>query len=142
MRRGFALLVPLLAVALLVVAACGGTPKSDTPEEFVAAMRKAYERKDVDAIMALTADPSLPPKGAGPPAEEKYDRERDREDTEIEMKRNGMWYRAWKSTTFESAREHGDHVHVTVAVANTRSEVVLVRQDGVLKIHPEPSSFD
>lgn len=107
------------------------------------AMRKAYERKDVDTIMALTADPALPPKGnAAPPADPPYDRERDREETEQELERGGMWYRAWTATTFVSSREHGDHIHVTVSAAGNPTEIVLVRQDGALKIHPEPSTFD
>lgn len=135
-----------LALALFVLASCGRTPRPDTAEEFVDAMRHAYERKNVDAIMALTADPDLPPLGSSRAerrsAADRYDRERDRRETEIELERNGMWYRAWKNTKFVSAREHGDHFHVTVTAMNVSSEVVLVRQDGALKIHPEPSSFD
>lgn len=146
MRRLFGPSLALPALALLVLASCSRTPQPDTAEEFVDAMRHAYERKNVDVIMAMTADPDLPPRGNARTerdgAPDRYDRERDRKETEIELARNGMWYRAWKNTKFVSAREHGDHLHVTVTAANVPSEVVLVRQDGALKIHPEPSSFD
>jgi hypothetical protein len=136
----------LLAIALIGFASCGRTPRPDTPQAFVDAMRHAYERKNVDVIMALTADPTLPPFGNARSrrnsGDERYDRERDRKETEIELQRNGMWYRAGKNTRFVSSREHGDHLHVTVTAMNVPTEVVLVRQDGVLKIHPEPGSFD
>ncbi|MBI2212877.1 MAG: hypothetical protein HYU52_04460 [Acidobacteria bacterium] len=142
MRRVLRSVLPIIVSLLLVVPSCGRATKPETPEELVVAMRKAYERKDADAIMALTADPAILPKGAMKRQQERYDRERDRDELEVELKRNGMWYRAWKDAKFVSAREHGDHVHVTVETTNVPTEIVLVRQDGFLKIHPAPGSFD
>jgi hypothetical protein len=145
MRTRVAVVLSLLLLSLLEVASCSPGAKPDTPEQFVEAMRKAYLREDVDTILALTADPALPPKGtiSGPvDPGDAYDRDRDREELKLELRRKGMWYRAWCETKFVSAREHGDHVHVSVTAANVPTEVLLVRQDGVLKIHPRPGRFD
>jgi len=140
----------VVALSLLVLlppglASCSAGAKPDTPEQFVEAMRKAYVREDVDTILALTADPALPPKGTVSERTDPgdvYDRDRDREELKIELRQKGMWYRAWCETKFVSAREHGDHFHVSVTAANVPTEVLLVRQDGILKVHPRPSSFD
>lgn len=145
MRTRIAAVLSLLLFSPFVVASCSPGAKPDTPEQFVEAMRKAYQREDVDAILALTADPALPPKGAisGPvDPGDVYDRDRDREELKLELRRKGMWYRAWCETKFVSAREHGNHIHVSVTAANVPTEVLLVRQDGGLRIHPRPGSFD
>ncbi|MHB0968918.1 MAG: hypothetical protein ACYC7A_02175 [Thermoanaerobaculia bacterium] len=131
--------ISLLLVALSC-AAC--TPRPDAPEDFIAAMRHAYERKDAETVTALTADIKTL-HGVKIPAEfreelEQYSRDKEREDLESEFERGGMWARAWSSTRYVSSREHGDHIHVTVDVDRARSEVVLVRQDGSLKLHPRP----
>lgn len=129
-----------LLLAALTFAAC--TPHPDNPEDFIAAMRRAYERKNADTVMALTADVKTL-HGANIPAEfreeiEQYSRDKEREDLESEFERGGMWARAWSSTRYVSSREHGDHIHVKVEVDRVPSEVVLVRQDGSLKLHPHP----
>lgn len=144
MRARFAVVLSFLVVPLLGAMSCSPSARPDTPEQFVKAMRKAYQREDVDTIMALTADPTLPPKGALSESSDGagYDRGKDRAELKRELEQKGMWYRAWCDTKFVSAREHGDHFHVTVTAASVPTEVVLVRQDGVIKIHPSPSSFD
>jgi hypothetical protein len=131
-----------ISLLLVVVALPACTPKPVDPEDFIAAMRHAYERKDAETVLALTADIKTL-HGAKIPAEfreefEQYSRDKEREDLESEFERGGMWARAWSSTRYVSSREHGDHIHVKVEVDRVPSEVVLVRQDGSLKLHPHP----
>jgi hypothetical protein len=142
MRLNLVIRIPLLLL-VLVSAACNRTPQTDTPEEFIAAMRDAYQSKDADDVMELTVDLKLL-YGANVPAEfreelEQYNRDREREDLEREFERGGMWARAWSGTRYVSSREHGDHIHVKVEVERVPSEVVLVRQGDSLKLHPRPS---
>jgi hypothetical protein len=132
-------------VMAFVSAACHPTPRSDSADPFIEAMRDAYQRKDVDAVMALTADPDrLANSGIRSDLRQQikdYNRDQDRAALEREFERGGMWPRAWSGTKFVSSREHADHIHVAVKVQNAASEVVLVRQDGSLKLHPRPGFF-
>lgn len=133
-----------LAAALVAGAGAvaGCAPRPTTPEACISAYSDAYRTKSVRTILALTADPDRPPRREGSERRGKWDPAAFKAETETELKDEGMWYRAWCATRFVSSREHEGHLHVTVDVVNARSEVVLVRQDGYLKVHPAPGSID
>ncbi len=133
-----------LAAALLVAAGSGPgcAPRPSTPEECISAFSDAYRTKSVRKILALSADPDRTPRREGNEMREKWDPAAYQAEIEKELEEGGMWYRAWCGTRFVSSREHAGHFHVTVSVVDARSEVVLVSQDGHLKVHPIPGSID
>lgn len=141
-------LLAALAAGFGAGAGIGCSPRPSTPEACISAYSDAYRTKSARKILALTADPDRLPRKEGKGGKdagekrEQWDPEAFRAETEKELKDEGMWYRAWCGTRFVSSREHDGHLHVTVDVVNARSEVVLVRQDGVLKVHPAPGSLD
>lgn len=120
--------------------------RAETPQEFVEKSAAAYRAKDVDAVLALTATPKiLEEAGVSEEIREavaSYRAEEHRKEVAQEFQRGGLFYDAWCRTRFAEAREHGGHIHVTVSIEGARSELVLVREGGLLKIHPFPSLFD
>jgi hypothetical protein len=144
-RRHSACARTLIAGAIaLAAAACDRSASApQTASEFIEAYTAAYRAQDADRIMALRYDLELARKaGVSEDLAEAisgYSRVRDREALEQSLRTNDTWAQAWVATTLESERRHGDHIHVTVNVRGATTEIVLVRDGGMLKIHPRPS---
>lgn len=132
--------VPLLLTGIL---ACSSNRDARTAREFVQQYCKAWKSGDVETILAMRwrAKPVDPDSISGPIraphaasiADETLEVQRS-------VKRKDFSYTSWSNTEFVWEQEHDDHVHVSVLVAGAPSSIVLVRVEGVLKIHPNPSS--
>jgi ABC-type branched-subunit amino acid transport system substrate-binding protein len=123
---------------------CRSKPEARTPQEFIEMYSKAWRNADPETILELRvprAATDLDMNSARKKAFEDSCNAADRDAIEQSIKRRDFEYTAWSRTTFEGARDHGDHVHVNVRIDAARSEVVLVRNEGVLRIHPNPSQF-
>ena len=123
---------------------CRSKPEARTPQEFIEMYSKAWQNADPETILDLRvprAATDLDMNSARMKAFEDSCNTADRDAIEQSIKRRDFEYTAWSRTTFEGARDHGDHVHVDVRTDAARSEVVLVRREGLLKIHPNPSQF-
>jgi hypothetical protein len=136
-----------LVIGTFLVCGCYGCrskPEPKSPEEFIETYSKAWQGEDVDAILNLQLRPSYADSGGDPALRRTFeDSSKAIERTAIEesIRRHDFAYTAWTKTTFEGARDHGDHIHVDVRIDAAHSEVVLVRNGGLLKIHPNPSRF-
>ncbi len=143
---GIALLASV-AAAVRVITDYRGRARARTPEEFVQKMKEAYRRKDADSILAMKVAPELLKK-AGVREDlrreiEAYSRERDRQELEQELEREGIWYKSWLMIRYAGHTEEAGHIHVSLSSGGGRTSIVLVRDaDGYLKIHPWPSLVD
>jgi hypothetical protein len=139
--------VATVVATVSVVSDYRGRGRAKTPQEFVEKMRDAYRRKDADTILAMKLDPQFFKK-AGVPEDlrkeiESYNRDKDREELQKELDREGMWYKGWLYIQYASHTEEKDHIHVSLAAGGGRTSIVLVRDaDGYLKVHPWPSMVD
>jgi hypothetical protein len=136
----------LIQVALLVLAGCA-TYQATTAEDFVKMHAKAYQSQDAKAVagMTLCAEDLEETAIPQPIKLELKDQKRDSlaKDLQNQMKRDGdMWVQAWRDTRYAGEKDHGDHIHVDVAVGYSRSAIVLVRAGKYLKIAPNPSAFE
>lgn len=143
----------LARMAIVLAAVCGSTlapagcrpspPSPQTPEEFVTGYSAAYRARDADTIMALRYNLELARKAGVredlAQAVSDYNQAKERDELEKSLAANDAWAMAWSKTTLVEAREHEGHFHVTVNVAGARSGIVLMRDDGMLKVHPRPS---
>ena len=126
----------------------GQATRAETAKEFVGQWVAAHDRKDVDAVLALTAKKRFnPAKEAAEKSELgraaiALDEAKQREELVRAFKDNDMWVRAASLTRYEGEREHGDHIHLQVSIQGARTEMVLVREDGTLKAAPDPSNYD
>ena len=68
--------------------------------------------------------------------------EEEKEELRQDIERGGLEYKAWLRTRYVGERDHGGHIHVDVSVWDASSEIVLVREGGLLKISTRPDSFD
>ncbi len=139
-------LIQPVACYLLVtiLSACGSKPEARTPEDFIRLYSAAWANEDVDAIFELRArqDNKMPdPDPSARRAFEDSARASEIDAIRSSVQRRDLEYVAWTRTTFDGARDHGDHVHVAVRIDAARSEVVLVRNEGLLRIYPNPSLF-
>ncbi len=149
MRIGSILLVVAAVAALgYYYYGRGQDTRAATAKEFVRKWVEAHDRKDVDAVLAMTAKRRVDP---GKAALEKSDLGRQvialgevkqREALAQAFKDNDMWVQAASRTHYQGERAHGDHIHVDVTVADARSEIVLVREGDTLKMAPDPSNYD
>ena len=137
------LLITCISLAC-VDTGCRSKPEARTPQEFIEMYSKAWQDEDADAIMELRVPQSPVNPGTESAARITLDdslKSAERDAIVQSIKRHDFTYTAWSRTTFEGARDHGDHVHVDVRIDAARSEVVLVRNEGLLRIHPNPSQF-
>lgn len=142
--------LPALNLLLLLLApsACRRVPDPiTTPQEFVRRYAAAYRAKDVEAICAMWADlRELEERAAiARPRREAIDRravELQRAALEHGLATDRLLYRSWGTAKYIGHDTRDDHIRVTVEVMGVRSEVVLVWQDGTLRVHPQPSWFD
>lgn len=118
-----------------------------TPQEFVRRYAAAYRAKDVEAICAMWADLRELEERANlnRPYREALDRravELQRTALEHGLATDRLLYRSWSTAEYVSHEEHEDHIRVTVRTMGARAEIVLVEQDGTLRVHPQPNWFD
>lgn len=113
--------------------------------EFVEKYSAAYRRKDIGTVMKMTADPKIMDLASIDENLRKaimsYNLETERDRLKEEFKQENMFYQAWCETQFDRAVEHSDHIHVSVKIRSAGADIVLVKEDGYLKIHPFPSVF-
>lgn len=147
--RTVGLIVTLALLAVIVfgfIAVRNGRSRASTPQEFVEKYSDAFKRKSVGDVLKLTADPKTRLLEGIPDDLKKkvlkYSAEKDREQLKKQFKEEDMFYRAWCMTSFYEERPHGDHIHVTVDIQGAKADIILVREDGYLKIHPFPGIFD
>jgi len=135
-----------VASALLVVLSCGRPHEARTAKEFVERYSSAWLREDVDVIVSMQYDLRRFDSSRIPPGKEaavlKHNLENERKKVENEIARKGFAYRAGANLSYESERDHGDHIHVRVSVDVAKSDIVLIRDGGLLKIFPFPSWFN
>ena len=143
------LIVTLVLLAVIVfgfIAVRNSRSRAKTPREFVEKYSDAFKRKSAGDVLKLTADPrnhlieGIPDELKK--AILKYNAEKDREELKKQFKEEDMFYRAWCMTSFYEERPHGDHIHVTVDVQGAKADIILVSEEGYLKIHPFPGIFD
>ena len=148
-----------VCINLLIISLCGCSsknaakiisavtaPSAATAEQFVKMHAKAYSSRDAAAVAAMTlcaedlAQTALP----DPIKQELKGCRRDSLVLQIErdMKDNDMWSKAWEDTQYVKEQDHGDHITVDVTVEYAHSSIVLVRVGKILKIAPNPSSFE
>ena len=131
-------------VLLIGALACSSNHEARTAREFVEKYSMAWKKGDVDAILAMRSRAKLVDIDLKPNMKKAFEEASaadDRDEIEQSVKRHDFAYTTWSNTEYVSEQEHEDHVHVSVLVAGTPSSIVLVREDGFLKIHPRPSSF-
>jgi hypothetical protein len=119
-----------LTVSTLISGCTKLKPEPKTAKEFVEMLSNAYKNGDAETIVMLTVN-----------ADSVADSLRLKE-AENDLKSRGFGYVAWTHTKYKSEREDGNHIHVDVEVANVPTSIVLVLEQGVLKIHPYPSTFE
>jgi hypothetical protein len=133
--------VPLLLIGAL---ACSSHHEARTAREFVQEYSNAWKTGDVDAVLAMRSVNKRPDPGLNQDTT-RASREAllvdEKKEVEQSVKRRDFSYISWSNTEYVSEQEHTDHVHVSVSVAGALSSIVLVREEGVLKIHPNPGSF-
>jgi len=123
---------------------CSSNHEARTPREFIEKYSDAWQREDVDTILNMRVRKKYPDLEIKPDLRktiEEYWLGHEKEEIEQSIKRRDFSYTAWTKTTYVSEREHDDHIHVDVQIEGARSAVVLVRDGGLLKIHPNPSLF-
>ena len=133
------------AFALAVVCACSPAPPQ-TPSEFVAAESAAYRARDLDRILELRADLRfLEERGVASEslrtALDDSARVLQRAALREHIRTRSVIYRAGCSARYVSHQEYPDHFLVRVDVLGQPADIVLVRQDGMLKLHPQPSWY-
>lgn len=134
------------ACLMLAPAGCRRTAEPiTTPQAFVQACARAHRDGDVDAIRALSADlRELEDRGVSHEARLALDHEADsllRGALEHGLAEGRGPYRSWARAEYVDHVDHGDHLHVTVSTMGARAGIVLVWQDGTLRLHPQPSWF-
>ncbi len=136
----------ILLLLLGMAAGCSGAdPKIGTAKDFIGAYAEAWRGKNVERILAMSMWVGFADSAQTDPLEKAaIDSAADADErTELEddLTREGLGYQMWTNTAYESETDHGDHIHVKVTVDQARTDIVLVRDGGTLKIHPNPSSF-
>ena len=133
-----------LALLLSGVLACSSNREARTAQEFVTKYSKAWKTGDVDAILAMRSRKQLVETDLNPNMKKELEDTSladERNEIEQSIKRRDFAYSSWSNTEYVSDQDHEDHIHVSVTVAGAPSSIVLVREAGVLKIHPHPSIF-
>jgi hypothetical protein len=135
------LFFPLFLAGFL---ACSSHRDARSAQEFVERYSEAWRSEDVDAILAM--------RSRGKPvnswlrqdtlhSSQESSISEENQDIEHSVRHKDFSYVSWSSTEYVSEQDHQDHLHVSVRVAGVPSSIVLVREEGMLKIHPNPSSF-
>jgi DNA-binding transcriptional regulator YbjK len=132
------------ALLLSGVLACSSNREARTAQEFVTKYSEAWKSGDVDAILAMRSRKQLVEIDLKPNMKKELEEASladERDEIEQSIKRHDFAYSSWANTEYVSDQVHEDHVHVSVRVAGAPSSIVLVREGGMLKIHPHPSLF-
>jgi hypothetical protein len=135
-----------LLPALLLLVSCGQQHEARTAREFVERYTKAWQREDVDAIVAMKYDLKKFDIARIPQGKEglltDYTFGKEKAEVEADIRARGFVYRLSTDLTYVSEQDHGDHIHVRVAQGAARSDIVLVRDGEALKMFPYPSWFE
>jgi hypothetical protein len=137
-----------LAVWLVLAGSLGCSPRGDvdTASDFIEVYVEAFRREDVETILRMRSrhyvidDADVEQELKDEVKAQLHAKER--EELEFDLRRRGMISQAWRRTRYVREEDHGDHIHVDVAIDGIPTSVVLVREGGALRIHPRPSSFD
>lgn len=133
-------------LALAGSVGCSRRGDVDTAREFIVAYVEAFRREDVETILRMRSRRQVIDEAdVGKELKDEVKAlsvEEERKELESDLRRRGMVSQAWRRTKYVREKDHGDHVHVDVAVDGVPTSVVLVREEGVLRIHPHPSRFD
>jgi hypothetical protein len=118
-----------------------------TPQEFVRRYSSAHRAHDVRKICSMWADLRELEGRAGIQRAQRdvFDRRAyflQRRALEHGLATDRLLYRAWDQTRYLSHQDHGEYLRVQVETMQARAEVVLVWQDGTLRLHPVPSWFE
>jgi hypothetical protein len=137
----------LAMILSVVLAACGCSPtRAVTAEDFVKKHRKAHYFRDAKAVAAMTLCAEDLEKTSLPAriGLELRDFHRDSlaAGLKSDMKRDGVWAKAWEDTRYIGEEDHGYYIKVEVKVGYAYSSIVLVRVGDCLKIAPNPGSFE
>ena len=139
------LLLSAAAVVLLFIQGCGVNSNVTTAKDFISNFSKAYASGDVDKVMKMWSfiNPvdflKIDEKYRASTV--KYSVEEMRADVEKNLKEKNIWYEAWKNTTYFSEEDRGQFIFVTVKVLNTYTNIVLIKENGYLRMHPDPNFF-
>lgn len=126
------------------ILACSSNHEARTAQEFVTKYSNAWKSGDVDAILAMRSRKPLVDVDLKPEMKKELEKASladEKDEIEESIARHDFGYTSWSNTEYVSEQDHQDHVHVSVSVAGVPSSIVLVREEGVLKIHPNPSVF-
>ena len=117
----------------------------DIRTKFLKEIPEAFQNEDVDAIIKMYAHVNLLDKSDINPeikiVGKENTEEEEKEELEKDIQSKGLLYSMGSNTEYVSELDHGDHIHVKVKVDNAFSEVVLVQENGILKMHPHPGWF-
>jgi hypothetical protein len=142
--RGSSLISRILFVTVaIVLASCGSDRRPQSAKEFVERFSAAWKSEDVDAILSMQYDLKKFDKTKIPLGKELQALEFIQEDKRARVAKDiaekGFGYRAGSELEYVSEQEHGDHIHVRVTVGAARTDIVLLRDEGSLKMFPFPS---
>ena len=104
--------------------------RATTAPDLVRQYSAAWSAGDVDAIVRMEApDPQVPEAAR-------------RAELEEEIRARRIAYRTWTNVRYESERDHGDHLHLTVTVTGFRiDEMILVRDGDTLRLRTSETPF-
>ena len=135
----------ILGMLVFLLSGCGVSPDVGTAKEFIPNYSAAFAAGDIETVMKmwsfsspidlLKMDPSLKAGIKEQRAEEM------KAELESSMKNKDLWYKAWKNTKYVSEKDCGSFIIVKVKVPPSYSDVVLIKENGFLRMHPNPSFF-
>jgi hypothetical protein len=122
----------LFVFGMLLIISCGGSnnPSAKTAQEFVQKYSQAYKDENVGTIAKMT----VPDKDQ---TEELF-----KDETKKDIKSKGFGYTAWTRTRYLSEEDRGKYIRVNVEIRGARSSIVLVKQEGLLKLVLNPSDYE
>jgi len=121
----------LFVLCIMIAMSCGflGDPAAKTAQEFVQKYSQAYKDESVGNIAKMTVF------GKGQ-TEDAF-----KDDVKNDIKSRGFGYVAWTNTRYVSEEDHDKYIRVNIEIKGARSSVVLLKQEGLLKLVLNPSDY-